>query len=83
MKRIKPVLLPLLILFLLRISLAVAFAQVSGGEASIIRISAETIVDEKGDLRMNLKWKIPTDSLYTEIKRNYPNPYMILREFLP
>jgi len=83
MKRIKLVLLPLLILLLLRISLAVAFAQVSGGEASIIRISAETIVDEKGDLRMNLKWKIPTDSLYTEIKRNYPNPYMILREFLP
>jgi len=53
------------------------------GQVSLIRISAETNVDQKGDLHMDLRWRIPTDSIYTEIKRNYPNAYMILREFLP
>jgi len=58
-------------------------AQVPVGELSVIRITKKATVDEKGDLHVNLEWKIPTQALYAEIKTNYPNPYMLLREFLP
>ncbi|GAG22145.1 unnamed protein product, partial [marine sediment metagenome] len=38
-------------------------------------------VDRKGNLHLDLDWKIPTNALYLEIKRNFPNAYVILREF--
>lgn len=58
-------------------------AQAPAGEFTLLRISGKTSVDEKGDLHSNFEWKIPTDALYAQLKRNYPNPYMVLREFLP
>lgn len=72
-----------LLLVMVYFPLAWAAAQLSVGGVNIIRISSRTIVDEKGNLQVNLEWKVPTDALYMQIKRNYPNPYMILREFLP
>ena len=73
-----------LVIFVLAVMFPVpGFAQVYAGDFATIRISAVTNVDQKGDLHMGLRWRIPTDSIYTEIKRNYPNAYMILREFLP
>lgn len=83
MKRDRILVLFLLVLLGVCSPLTCATAQVPVGELTVIRISEETIVDEKGDLHVNLEWKIPTGALYTQIRRNYPNPYMILREFLP
>ena len=61
--------------------LTFVFAQLSIEEFNTLRITGEGIVDLKGNLHVNLDWKIPTNALYTEIKRNFPNPYVILREF--
>jgi len=83
MKKTKAVLVSLVIFFLAVMFPVPGFAQVYAGDFATIRISAVTNVDQKGDLHMDLRWRIPTDSIYTEIKRNYPNAYMILREFLP
>jgi len=83
MKKIKIVLVSLVIFLFAVISSVPGFAQVYTGDFTTIRISAVTNVDQKGDLHMDLRWRIPTDSIYTEIKRNYPNAYMILREFVP
>ncbi len=83
MKRGRIFLLFFLVLLVAYFLLTCAIAQVPVGGVNIIRISGKTIVDEKGNLHVNLEWKIPTDALYAQIKRNYPNPYMILREFLP
>jgi len=32
-------------------------------------------------MHLKLDWKFPTNALYIEMKENYPNPYVILREF--
>lgn len=60
-----------------------ASAEISSGQPNIIRISGQTVVDHKGDLGTTLRWKIPNDVLYAAMKRSYPNPYLLLREFLP
>jgi len=57
------------------------FAQLPTEEFNTIRITGEGVADLKGDLRLKLDWKFPTNALYIEIKKNYPNPYVILREF--
>lgn len=83
MKRNRILVLFLLVLLMLYSLVTCAPAQVPVGELSVIRITKKAIVDEKGDLHVNLEWKIPTEALYAKIKTNYPNPYMLLREFLP
>lgn len=83
MKRERIFLLFLVILLMAYFPPTCTFAQPPLGGVNIIRISGRTIVDEKGNLHVNLEWKIPSNALYMHIKRNYPNPYMILREFLP
>jgi len=70
-----------LVLFIVYFPLSFASAQLPVEDFNTIRITGEGIVDTKGDLHLKLDWKIPTNALYTEIKRNYPNPYVILREF--
>jgi len=70
-----------LVLFIVYFPLSFASAQLPVEEFNTIRITGEGVVDTKGDLHLKLDWKIPTNALYTEIKRNYPNPYVILREF--
>lgn len=57
------------------------FAQLPIEKFNTIRITGRGTVDTKGGLHLDLNWKIPTNALYIEIKRNYPNPYVILREF--
>ncbi|TET60053.1 hypothetical protein E3J48_07100 [Candidatus Aerophobetes bacterium] len=66
---------------LLSLCLSLAFAQLSPDGLNTIRIRGRGTVDSKGQLHLELDWRIPTNALYTEIKRNFPNPYVILREF--
>jgi len=81
MEKGKILLLFLLVLFLAYFFQSFAFAQLPTEDFNTIRITGEGTIDTKGNLHLDLNWKIPTNSLYIEIKRNYPNPYVILREF--
>jgi len=81
MKKDRLFLLIFLVLFVVYFFLPFASAQLPIEEFNTLRITGEGVVDLKGDLHVNLDWKIPTNALYIEIKRNFPNPYVILREF--
>ena len=70
-----------LVLLFLCFSLSFAFAELSVEGLNTIRIRGKGTVDRKGALHLDLAWEIPTNALYIEIKRNFPNPYVILREF--
>jgi len=62
-------------------STSFVYAQLAIEEFNTIRITGQGVVDRKGNLGLKLDWKIPTNALYIEIKRNYPNPYVLLRDF--
>jgi len=79
--RKKKVLLIFLVLFVVYFFVPLACAQLAIEELNTIRITGEGVVDTKGNLHMKLDWKFPTSALYIEIRKNYPNPYVILREF--
>ena len=81
MKKGKIFLLFFLVLFVTYFFQSFAFAQLLIEDFNTIRITGEGTIDTKGNLHLNLDWKIPTNALYIEIKRNYPNPYVMLREF--
>ncbi len=66
---------------LLCLCFSFAFAQSTSSQLNTIRIRGMGTVDRKGNLHLDLDWKIPTNALYLEIKRNFPNAYVILREF--
>jgi len=70
-----------LVLFLLCFSLPFVLAQLSVEEFNTLRITGQAVVNTKGNLHMKLEWKFPTNALYIQIKKNFPNPYVILREF--
>ncbi|MBA7673843.1 hypothetical protein ES703_82049 [subsurface metagenome] len=82
-RRIRPVhFVPVfLAVLLLSLCLPLTFAQLSPDGLNTIRIRGRGTVDSKGQLHLELDWRIPTNALYTEVKRNFPNPYVILREF--
>jgi len=77
----KKVLLAFLVLLVVCFFIPFAFAQLPVEEFDTIRITGEGLTDTKGDLHLKLDWKFPTNALYIEMKKNYPNPYVILREF--
>jgi len=66
---------------LLCLCFSFVFAQSTSSELNTIRIRGMGSVDRKGSLHLDLDWKIPTNALYLEIRRNFPNAYLILREF--
>ena len=78
--RKKKVLLVFLVLFVVCSLIPFAYAQLSTEEFNAIRVRGEGVVDTKGDMHLKLDWKTPTNALYVEMKENYPNPYVILRE---
>jgi len=79
--RKKKVLLVFLVLLVVCYFIPFASAQLPTEKLNTIRIRGEGVVDLKGDLHMKLNWKFPTNALYIQIKKNFPNPYVILREF--
>ncbi len=79
--RKKKVLLVFLVLFVVCSFVPLASAQLAIEDFNTLRITGEGVVDTKGNLYLKMDWKFPTNALYTKIKRNYPNPYVILREF--
>jgi len=81
MRKIKPLLLIFLVLLVVYLPLGLASAQPSLQELNTLRITAKGTVDEKGNLKINLDWRFPTNALYIQIKKNFPSPYVILREF--
>ncbi|HDN84612.1 MAG TPA: transglutaminase domain-containing protein [Candidatus Aerophobetes bacterium] len=81
MRKIKPLLLIFFVLFVVYLPLGLASAQPSLQELNTLRITAKGTVDEKGNLKINLDWRFPTNALYIQIKKNFPSPYIILREF--
>ncbi len=81
MRKIKPFLLIFLVLLVVYLPLGLASAQSSLQELNTLRITGKGIVDEKGNLKINLDWRFPTNALYIQIKKNFPSPYIILREF--
>ena len=81
MRKIKPLLLIFFVLFVVYLPLGLASAQSSLQELNTLRITAKGTVDEKGNLKINLDWRFPTNALYIQIKKNFPSPYIILREF--
>jgi len=81
MRKIKPFLLIFFVLFVVYLPLGLASAQPSLQELNTLRITAKGTVDEKGNLKINLDWRFPTNALYIQIKKNFPSPYIILREF--
>jgi len=81
MRKIKPLLLIFFVLLVVYLPLGLASAQPSLQELNTLRITAKGTVDEKGNLKINLDWRFPTNALYIQIKKNFPSPYVILREF--
>jgi|GEM_PF-378561 len=81
MRKVKPLLLIFLVLLVVYLPLGLASAQPSLQELNTLRITAKGTVDEKGNLKINLDWRFPTNALYIQIKKNFPSPYIILREF--
>ena len=81
MKKSRFFLLIFLVLFVTYFPLTFVFAQLPVEEFNTLRVTGKGVVDTKGDLHVELDWKFPTSALYIEIKRNFPNPYVILREF--
>lgn len=77
----RAVLLVGLILVVMLVPLSFVFAQLPIEEFNTLRVSGTGQVDVTGNMHLELSWKFPTNALYIEIKRNYPNPYVILREF--
>ena len=81
MKENKLLLLNFIVLFVVCFSFTFAFAQLPAEEFSTLRITGQGTVDTKGNLHINLNWKFPTNAFYIETKKNFPNPYILLREF--
>ncbi|HIE44360.1 MAG TPA: transglutaminase domain-containing protein, partial [Candidatus Omnitrophica bacterium] len=81
MKKRRFSLLVLLVLLIVCFPFTFTAAQISIEKSNTLRITGKGVVDEKGNLHANFDWKIPTNALYIGIKRNFPNPYVILREF--
>lgn len=68
----------LVICFALCLSVTGQAQQIS--KYQIIRVAAEGVLNEKGDLKMSVNWKFPTSADYLNVKRLYPSPYILFRE---
>ncbi len=47
-----------------------------------IRVNLWGVVDDKGNMSLSVRWIFPTSAMYLQIKRAYPNPYVIARNLL-
>jgi len=81
MKKEKVFLVILLGLFFVFLLATLSSAELPSGEINTLRITGKGVVDEKGNLRLTLDWKFPTNAFYIQVKKNFPNPYILLREF--
>lgn len=47
-----------------------------------IKVNLWGVLDDKGNVSLSVRWIFPTSAMYLQIKRAYPNPYVIARNLL-
>lgn len=67
------------ILLLLVLFLVVATFSLQLTKLNTIKIYANGVIDEKGNMSLSFKWVFPTNALYLQVKNAYPNPYVLVR----
>lgn len=70
----------LIIIFLILFSIS-SYSQTIT-RVNTIRINMFGVLDDKGDMNLNVKFTFPTNAMYIQIKTAYPNPYVIVRNLL-
>jgi hypothetical protein len=76
-KKISVYIITLVLIFLLSTAYTQTITKIN-----TIKVNLWEVVDDKGNMSLSVRWIFPTSAMYLQIKRAYPNPYVIARNLL-
>jgi len=72
---------PYILVLILSLMLIPAYSQTIT-KINTIKVNLWGVVDDKGNISLSVRWTFPTTAMYLQIKKAYPNPYVIARNLL-